>query len=100
VGIIRAQLPETWIYYVSIKPSILRWSNWEKLKKTNELIAGYIRTQPRAQFIDIDGPMLDTQGKPRAELFRWDGLHLNAKGYALWTSIIKPVLLSRFEGTN
>jgi len=100
VEIIHAQLPETWIYYISIKPSILRWSNWEKLKKTNELIAGYISTQPRAQFIDIDGPMLDTQGKPRAELFRWDGLHLNAKGYALWTSIIKPVLLSRFEGTN
>jgi lysophospholipase L1-like esterase len=44
--------------------------------------------------------MLDAQGEPRAELFRWDGLHMNAKGYAVWTSIIKPVLLSRFEGMN
>ncbi len=66
------------------------------------LIAGYIRirTQPRVQFIDIDidPPMLDAQGKPRPELFRWDGLHMNAKGYAIWTSIIKPILLSRFHG--
>jgi lysophospholipase L1-like esterase len=44
--------------------------------------------------------MLDSQGKPRAELFRRDGLHMNAKGYAVWTSIIRPVLLSRFGSSN
>ena len=100
VGIIHSQLPETWVYYVSIKPSILRSGNWQKMEKTNELIAAYISTQPRVQFIDVDEAMLDAQGEPRAELFRWDGLHMNAKGYAVWTSIIKPVLLSRFEGMN
>jgi lysophospholipase L1-like esterase len=100
VDIIHSQLPETWVYYVSIKPSILRSGNWQKMKKTNELIAAYISTQPRVQFIDVDEAMLDAQGEPRAELFRWDGLHMNAKGYALWTSIIKPVLLNRFEGMN
>ena len=44
--------------------------------------------------------MLDSQGKSRAELFRRDGLHMNAKGYAVWTSIIRPVLLSRFGSSN
>ncbi len=100
VEIIHSNLPETWIYYVSIKPSILRWTNWEKIKRTNELIAAYIRTQPRTQFIDIDAAMLDAQGKPRAELFRKDGLHMNAQGYEVWTAIIKPVLLSRFAASN
>jgi lysophospholipase L1-like esterase len=100
VEIIHAQLPETWIYYISIKPSILRWGNWKKFKKTNELIAAYVRTQPRVQFIDVAPAMLDAQGKPRRELFRWDGLHMNADGYAVWTAIIKPVLLSRFANTN
>ena len=47
--------------------------------------------------IDVSAAMLDSNGKPRPELFRWDGLHMNARGYAIWTSIIKPVLLSRFE---
>jgi lysophospholipase L1-like esterase len=98
VEIIHTKLPETWIYYISIKPSILRWSNWGKFQKTNGLIADYIRTQPRVQFIDVDRAMLDAQGKPRRELFRWDGLHMNAEGYAVWTSIIKPVLLNRFTG--
>jgi lysophospholipase L1-like esterase len=98
VEIIHSELPETWIYYISIKPSIRRWSNWGKCQKTNGLIADYIRTQPRVQFIDVDQAMLDAQGKPRKELFRWDGLHMNAEGYAVWTSIIKPVLLNRFTG--
>jgi lysophospholipase L1-like esterase len=77
-----------------------RWGNRQKFKKTNDLIAEYIRSQPRVQFIDVDPSMLDAQGKPRAELFRWDGLHMNAEGYAVWTSIIKPVLLSRFGDAN
>ncbi|MCU1301213.1 MAG: hypothetical protein JWQ87_1497 [Candidatus Sulfotelmatobacter sp.] len=100
VEIVHARLPETWIYFISIKPSIRRWSHWQKFKQTNELIAEYIRTQPRVQFIDVDAAMLDQQGKPRTELFRKDGLHMNAQGYAVWTEIIKPVLVSRFAVTN
>lgn len=83
VGIIHAKLPETWIYYISIKPSPLRWGNWEKLKRTNALIVTYCETQQRVQYIDVDASMLDAQGKPRAELFRWDGLHMNSEGYAI-----------------
>jgi lysophospholipase L1-like esterase len=100
VEIIHSQLPETWIYYVSIKPTILRRRNWAKMQKTNQLIVDYIRTQPRTQFIDVSAAMLDGHGQPRAELFRWDGLHMSAKGYAIWTSIIKPVLLSCFGGSD
>jgi len=100
VEIIHGQLPETWIYYLSIKPTILRRKNWAKMQQTNELIADYISTQPRTQFIDVSAAMLDAQNQPRAEFFRWDGLHMNASGYAIWTSIIKPVLLSRFGGAH
>ena len=100
VQIIHAQLPETWIYFVSMKPSPSRFSNWAKFQKTNQLIEDYIRTQDRVQFVDIRHVMLDAQGKPRGELFRPDGLHMNAQGYALWTSLIKPILLSRFGSTR
>jgi len=100
VEIVHAQLPDTWIYFVSIKPSLRRWAGWQKIKKTNQLVEDYARTQPRLQFIDVDSAMLDAQGKPRPELFRKDGLHMNAQGYAVWTGIIKPILLSRFASTN
>lgn len=76
------------------------WGNREKLKKTNALIENYCEAQSRVQYIDVDAAMLDAQGKPRAGLFRWDGLHMNSKGYAIWTSIVKPVLLSRFAAVN
>jgi hypothetical protein len=36
--------------------------------------------------------MLTTEATPRRELFCEDALHLSPAGYALWTSILKPLL--------
>jgi lysophospholipase L1-like esterase len=96
VEIIHSRLPDTWIYYVSMKPSPSRWGNWDKLKKANQMIEAFCRTQDRVQFIDVSAAMLNANGQPRRELFGSDYLHMNAQGYSLWTAIIKPVLLSRF----
>src|SRR5207248_9660260 len=89
-------LPETWIYILSIKPSKARWNEWPKMKAANSLIRDFAGTQQRVQYIDVAADMFDAQGKLRADLFAEDGLHPNAKCYALWTSIIKPVLMKRF----
>jgi lysophospholipase L1-like esterase len=96
VEAIHSKLPETQIYYISMKPTPLRWRNWPVIQTTNKRIEDYCRSQDHVQFIDVSAAMLNARGKPRRELFRWDGLHMNAQGYALWTSIIKPILLSRF----
>ena len=100
VALIHAELPDTWTYYVSMKPSPLRWRNWDNIHRTNQMIEAFIRTQQRVQFIDVSAAMLNAKGQPRSEIFRPDGLHMNSQGYALWTSIIKPVLLSRFGPPN
>jgi lysophospholipase L1-like esterase len=76
VETIHSQLPGTWVYYISMKPTPLRWSNWRTVQKTNKMIEDYSRSQERVQFIDVSTAMLDAQGKPRHELFRWDGLHI------------------------
>jgi lysophospholipase L1-like esterase len=39
---------------------------------------------------------LDAQGNPRRGVFKWDGIHLNKKGYAIWKSVVRPVLLEAF----
>src|SRR5260370_42376036 len=96
VKIVHSDLPETWIYLMSIKPSYLRWNEWPKMKAANKLIQDYVKTQERVQYIDVATPMFDAQDKPPRDLFVEDGLHPTAKCYALWTSIIKPVLLQRF----
>jgi lysophospholipase L1-like esterase len=93
VQIVHSPLPETRIYFVSIKPSIQRWTLWPNFQKANELIRKYVTSTPSVEFIDVTYAMLDAQGTPRADIFREDGLHLNEKGYAIWTAIIKPRLL-------
>jgi lysophospholipase L1-like esterase len=92
VKTVRKGLPKTPIAYISIKASIRRWGLIDKIRKANGLIEAYCKDGERLLYIDVVGPMLGKDGKPRPELFAKDGLHLNAKGYALWASILKPHL--------
>jgi lysophospholipase L1-like esterase len=96
VQIVRSDLPDTWIYIVSIKPSTLRWSTWPQMKAANELMKDYSKTQRRVQYIDVATPMFAPDGTLPRDLFVVDGLHPTPKLYAMWTAIIKPVLLERF----
>jgi lysophospholipase L1-like esterase len=96
VQIIHGALPDTWIYFISIKPSTLRWSIWPKMQQANRMIEEFARTQQRVQFIDVSSAMLDSTGNPKRDLLKPDGLHPTPKCYQLWTSIIKPVLMQRF----
>jgi lysophospholipase L1-like esterase len=96
VETVHAQLPGTWIYVLSIKPSYLRWDAWPRMKEANQLIKDYVRTQQRVEYVDVATPMFGGQEKPPRDLFVVDGLHPTAKCYALWTSILKPVLMRRF----
>jgi lysophospholipase L1-like esterase len=93
VGRIHASLPETRIYFLAIKPSILRWERWPRMRDANERIAAACGDDPRLVYVDVATPMLGPDGAPREELFAFDGLHLNEAGYALWTSILRPRLV-------
>ena len=85
---IRAELPDTRISYISIKPSPLRLALLTQIRQTNALLARYVQTVPNARYIDIFNPMLTADGLPRPELFLADRLHLNEAGYRLWQSVI------------
>ncbi|OQA03129.1 MAG: GDSL-like Lipase/Acylhydrolase [Planctomycetes bacterium ADurb.Bin401] len=92
VQVIRKELPETRIIVVSTKPSIDRWKFWPKMRESNNLIKEYCDTQKEIYFVDVSKVMLDETGYPRKELFKDDGLHINEKGYELWTSLVKPLI--------
>ncbi len=69
-------------YYISVKPSISRWSINSEIKRTNELICDAIKLQKgNAHFIDVYKDILDFTGYPRAAYFEEDGLHLSKSGY-------------------
>ena len=89
---VRAKLPKVRVSFIAIKPSLSRWKLSGKMAMANSLVRNTCSKDKRLDYIDIWQPMLDDNGKPRPDLFLGDGLHLNAKGYALWTSIVKPHL--------
>ncbi|HEX5961514.1 MAG TPA: SGNH/GDSL hydrolase family protein [Rhodanobacteraceae bacterium] len=88
----RNALPDVAIAYISIKPSLARWTLWPRMREANRLIAGWTRTRERVEFVDVAARMLGPDGKPRAALFRGDGLHMSPAGYAIWTGALQPVL--------
>jgi lysophospholipase L1-like esterase len=96
VRIVQSALPETWVYILSIKPSNARLNEWPKMKEANRMIQEFAGKQKRVQYIDVAAAMFDAEGKLRGDLLVEDGLHPNAKCYASWASIIKPILLERF----
>jgi lysophospholipase L1-like esterase len=89
---VRAELPDTRISYISIKPSPSREKLLPQMRETNDIIGAYLNRLPNSEYIDIYTPMLGADGRPRAELFRGDMLHLNEDGYRLWRLIIGPHL--------
>jgi lysophospholipase L1-like esterase len=89
---VHAALPQCRIAYIAVKPCPARKQFLPKVKSTNRLIRDYTAADGTLEFIDICAPMLNPDGSLRPELFVQDGLHMNAKGYALWESIIRPEL--------
>ena len=92
VKTVHAKLPKARVSFIAIKPSLSRWKLSGKMAMANSLVRNTCSKDKRLDYIDIWQPMLGDNGKPRPDLFLGDGLHLNAKGYALWTSIVKPHL--------
>jgi lysophospholipase L1-like esterase len=81
------------VLYVSIKPSVARWSMEEKFVAANTLIRDFINKQKHTQFLDVHSAMLDSNGMVYKDIFITDMLHMNAKGYAIWQKIIAPTLV-------
>jgi lysophospholipase L1-like esterase len=92
VAKVRAKLPDTPVAYISIAPNPARWAQVDRVREANRLIAEFAGADPKLRFIDTFPHMLGEDGKPKPDIFSEDRLHMNAKGYELWTSILRPHL--------
>lgn len=90
VAAVHAELPAARIAFVGIKPSLARWTLIDQVREANALVRAACDRDDRLGFIDVDGPMMGYDGKPRADLFVADGLHLSPRGYALWNTLTRP----------
>lgn len=92
VGMVRRQLPATRIVYVSIKPSPSRWALVDSMRAANRLVREEVARDTLQSYVDVFSPMLGADGRPRAELFVADSLHMTRAAYALWRDRLTPVV--------
>jgi lysophospholipase L1-like esterase len=97
---VHSVLPRTRIIYISTAPNPARWTRRNEWVDLNARIAAYTEGDPRLEFVDIWREMLDAAGQPRPELFVEDQLHMNARGYAIWTRVLRPVLEREYSSAR
>ena len=94
VHMIYNRYPNIELALISLKPSVEREALIPLIMETNLLLSKYMITELNAQYINVFGQMITTENRPIPELYMSDGLHLNKRGYALWSGAIKKALQS------
>jgi lysophospholipase L1-like esterase len=89
---VKRDRPGAQIFFISPKPSIQRWHLHELYQAERERLKAYAATDPQVHYIDVTTPMLDENGVVLQDIFEADNLHLNEKGYALWSEAIFKAL--------
>jgi len=91
-SLVKEYLPETALIFISIKPSPARWKHANEMKRANRLIREYTATDRRLKYVDIYSEMLGENGRPIAELYLQDSLHMTREGYRIWKHKLEPLL--------
>ena len=87
---IHKQVP---VFVIETTPTPARWDVWDKISEANDLINSYCESQINLNFITTRDKFIDTNDLPIKSFFISDELHLNKKGYKLWSDIIKEKLI-------
>jgi len=97
VSYLEMNLPNTKVFFITIKPSIKRWNYWPKLEDANTKIEKYITKKDNLYYVDAATKMLDESGIVLQDIFVEDNLHMNATGYKIWAETLKPVLEEHYS---
>ncbi len=85
--------PDAHIYFISTKPSPSREAAMDRFAEANEYVQELCDDHDQLHFIDVFSRMLDDDGSPREDIFKSDRLHMNEKGYVIWTDAVRAALL-------
>ncbi|MBV2245518.1 MAG: hypothetical protein KUL83_00010 [Lentimicrobium sp.] len=89
---IRKNHPGIPIVWIEVTPTPARWSVWPEISRSNELINSYCNAREDLFFIPTSTHFMTDNGKPDPCLFLPDMLHLNRRGYKVWSKVIKHSL--------
>lgn len=89
--------PNKPMFYISIKHSPARAHLYDSIEYTNKQIKSLCENSLLCHFIDIV-PVMKKEGHvSNPAFFSQDGLHMNAQGYAAWTTVVRSALDNHLE---
>ncbi len=86
---VHRKLPETIIYFLSVKPSFARKQQLPLQNELNQQLKKLTKKRKKTNFIDIRPLMYDKKGGLRQDFFESDSLHVNQYCYSVWASYMK-----------
>jgi len=89
---IRKDLPHTEIIFISPKPSVRRAGLKKEYLALNKRLERYCKHKKNTRFADVWTAMTDEEGNVYKDIFLADNLHMNKKGYDIWTKVIAEFL--------
>jgi lysophospholipase L1-like esterase len=90
---VHAALPQTRIYVLSVKPSVLRRNLWPVAEELNAGYRAIADADPLVYYVDVASALLDADGKVMTDIFVADNLHLNDLGNLIWGAAIRAALM-------
>ena len=84
--------PNIEIFLIGAKPSPSRWEKKQSYTIFNQMLREYGLANEGVEYIDTWQALTDSAGNCRPELYIQDQLHLNEKGYEIWTGIFRDFL--------
>jgi hypothetical protein len=94
---VKRQLPDAIVGYCSIRPSLARINLRDKQLEANDLIKAYCKKLNGFYFVDIQKDFYLKNGDLMPDIFVSDKLHMNKKGYDIWTIATRKFLKRRFK---
>lgn len=94
---LKKALPKTKLVYLAVRPSLARIAIVDKQKQFNSWLENYCKSQKGRFYLDMHSPFYLPDGTVMPDIFIADRLHLNEKGYQIFSSIIRTFILEKLR---
>ena len=94
---LKKALPKTKLVYLAVRPSLSRIALSDKQKQFNGWLEKYCKSQKGRFFLDMHSPFYLPDGTLMPDIFVADRLHLNEKGYQIFSAKIREFILNKLR---
>lgn len=95
--LVKEKLPQTKVVFLSVRPSLARIKLKTEQTTFNKSLKKYCKQNKRFYYMDIQKEFYLPNGELMTDIFLDDKLHLNKKGYKIWTKAIRKVLKKHYK---